>query len=558
MSVLKQVSCCLFGKEWQRFGLSVLDMRYFSALNNINKIQDHNLRLKQKNSKWNKNKKILSLKRPSISNDVDDSLRREIGNAKSSSNVLDILLCKNDEIIDPSVYGKAMQKCDKLRDWYSVIKIMNILINNKKLIDKISIVEFNIFFNAMTHSDSEKLMKIENAKYFDIMINKFNLKPNIIIFSTLIKGCRGSGNLSYYHLAEKYFNLMINEYKLSPNSLIYTEMISVYSKNLKNNITDYDVCKNKAIELFIEYLKKMQKKQIQKDLCVFGAYLNIFTQIGDIDGINNAFSLIKENKFECNHVIYGNVMNGFLNAKKPRKCIEKFNEFEKELLLRKLYPNNTMYQFQCIALSNIIQFEHNKLTFNQKFEIYKELKTVINQHRLWKHPNIVSSLLSSIIILYHNKNPQLIVKIFELFVKKQLLGYYGYSNETQNVGEILIDLHGFQFIEIQFILLYIFGYKLQEWNVDDIYYLKLIVGKRSHSLNATKGLKEFVIEQLSTYNPPILCDKDERNEGVLLIHKDQLLHYVRNKMNFARHKLTIPSNNWYFGDDRSSLLSSTD
>eukprot|EP01084_Bolivina_argentea_P030200 55993_1 len=499
---------------------------YFSTSNNLNKIPDHHWSLQRKNAKqYQRNVKLA--KAP----DINDSIRKDIGKTKSSSQVLNILLQNKETILHSSVYGKAIQKCDKLKDWHSVINIMDTLIHTQNF--KPSVVEFNIFFNSMAHANKEKFRE-QNEKYFDIMINTFKLKPNIITFTTLIKGCRCIGThhgvQSYCHLAEKYFNLMVNEYKISPTPPVYTEMITVYARSKQA------IYKAKSTELFVEYVKKMQAKKIKKDTWVFGAYLSLFTKVGDINGMKHVLSMMDDNKIPFDYAIYGDVLYGFIRAKRPRECLKKFNEFQQQLAVKNLYPNNAMYHRQCSALANIIAVEKNELSFNEKFKIYKELKWVIYIHRLYRHPNMIICILSSIMALYHDRNPSHIVKLFELFVGKGFLGYYGDARRDRCIA---IDLHWFPFLQKQFILRYFFGYKLLEYNVDDIDGLEIIIGSDDVS-------KRFVMEQLSGYDPAVVCTVDTMNGHILLVDKEQLIPYMTDVNNCAKGKLTTPSNDWYF------------
>ena len=223
-------------------------------------------------------------------------------------------------IIDCSVYGKAIKNCSLINDHLSCTKIMERLlrqISSKKFgktksskeITNLNNIVFAVYFNAMSKADKPFMA----YKYFKIMTQDLKIEPNQICFSTLIKSCRYQGQ---YELAETYWKLMENTYNVKPNIFMYTEMISVYSNSNKPDqaINTFNQCLSSFLDIDDGEHKEM--------LPLFGAYLNIFSRIGDLKGMNHAIKLIRKYNHKINVIMYGDLMRGCIVARKPYKAID--------------------------------------------------------------------------------------------------------------------------------------------------------------------------------------------------------------------------------------------
>eukprot|EP01084_Bolivina_argentea_P204600 349438_1 len=153
-----------------------------------------------------------------------------------------------------------------------------------------------IFFNCMAHADKPEL----SEKYFNLMTEKYKLIPDVVKFTTLIKGCRKQG---LWELASKYLEIMQNRYKLEPTKRTYTEIISVYGNAQKHAL---------AKTLFAEYLDKIEKKQMPVNQPTFNAYLNVFSRIGDMKEAENVLQIMDKYGIQLNIVSVTDIMRGYL------------------------------------------------------------------------------------------------------------------------------------------------------------------------------------------------------------------------------------------------------
>ena len=478
------------------------------------------------------NERIIRRPRPPAQS---QSFRDNLVDCKSSNEIIQELRNNANKVnLDKTVYGKAMQLCEKMDDYKAVKKIMDMLLNTKT---EISQVEFTIFFNAMSKAEASSIC----YKYFQKMTDELKIDPSVIIFSTLIKSCRKLGK---YQLAEQYWKLMENTYNIKPNHFVYTEMISVYS-----NANQCD----KAIEKFKEWLSITNEIDRAKEehLTIFGANLNIYSRIGDIFGMNTSIQLMKKYKHNLDITNYVDLMRGCIVARKPHKALEYYDRIKKN----KIKPSKAAINRKGIAMQQLLR-ESKDLEFKKKFKLYCNLirhnNTEYSKYGYTPDEIAASIHLSACISLYHNEDPTKIVEIFEQYQSLNKENNFKYIK--QNNGYNMIDLHDFQYLTAQFLLRYIIGYKLNEFDLFEKNDLYIIVGKGKHNNSAgityKYGLKEFVKDELSTFDPPIKCEAHRSNLGVLVIPKEQLLPYLNNNTNYATEKLTNPSNDWYFDDQR--------
>merc|ERR1712154_181231 len=116
-------------------------------------------------------------------------------------------------------------------------------------------------------------------KYFKIMITEYNILPNVVLFSSLIKALRFG---SKYKKAEKCWKLMTEKYNLTPDAGIYREILIVYEM-----MED----KEKVMVIFNEYLDQIKDGRLKANVRTFMPYLNVFCKCGEIDKMQEAMGL---------------------------------------------------------------------------------------------------------------------------------------------------------------------------------------------------------------------------------------------------------------------------
>ncbi len=80
--------------------------------------------------------------------------------------------------------------------------------------------------------------------------------------------------------AEMYLQIMKDKFEMQPCVVTYTEMLCCYAKSFQ---------KEKAMQLFAEYQQR-SNGLAQKNETIYGAYLNVFGRLGDIEGMERVIN----------------------------------------------------------------------------------------------------------------------------------------------------------------------------------------------------------------------------------------------------------------------------
>eukprot|EP01083_Nonionella_stella_P074228 201281_1 len=441
---------------------------------------------------------------------------------KTAQDVLYTMQTNWQSVSHPSVYSIALKRCIKLRDWSKARQIMDLLVYSAV---EPTIFEFTQFFNAMALSEMSPSL---SDQYFERMRNDFGIVPDKFIFCILIKGCKKE---SQYKLAEKYWICMQKEYDIAPSSWLYTEMISTYARANKSN---------KAMTLFAQYYAKLKLERVECDVTTFHAYLTVFARNGDVKGMEQALQMIEEEQnIKCmsNKLFVTEVMSGYIRARMPHEAIRICEAFMegKESTIERMEP---MLELKCVALAHLMKEDSSN-----KLNLYGQIEGIMNELLQRNNPNYrffhAKTLLYAAIIMFHDRDPQRMIQIFEDMVRKGYIGYLANDN--------VIDLHLFELLQVQFILRYIIA-NITHTHRD----LILIVGTGKHNAysNNKESVKQFVMNELLTFAPPLQCTITPHNKGQLRIDKTQLIPYMNDPNNYAKQKLmSTSSEDWYIWKD---------
>ena len=474
---------------------------------------------------------------------INSDIVQEINNTLDTKHIHQIITSNLDEIQHVSIYSKAIQKCTWLKDWMTCIKIMDLAI--KSGIEMNEII-FNIFLNAMAISDFPEFC----LKYLKIMVDQFKIQPSVITFAVILKSFRIQQK---YKEAEALWDLMENKYNIKPNEFVFAETLSIYARSHQVE---------SANNLFSKYLKFIADKDenVRLSPLVFGSYLNVFSRNGDIKGMKMVKKLIKKYGIEWNQLFVADLMRGYLTAKKPEKCLKTFQKF---VMKEENIPSIKMMAMKGHALIQILkQMKSKRKSFDAKYQIYqiiREIPTECTNYGLKMNQNIAANELLACIYLYHDNDPREIVRFFERLLRKNLIGYRACHKEWNN-DYMLINFRMFLPLQVQFILRYLFAYKIdQVLNsvTGDSDHVVIVVGTGKGNAykqddGSASSLSSFVQHELSSWDPPIKSSISEKNPGLLLINKQELIQYFDHKhhINFARQKLINPSKDWQLGLDQ--------
>ncbi len=486
----------------------------------------------KRNKELRNNSKILSRSQPKSTQ--NQNIRNKIKMAKSAKEIIKILDENSNYIMDESVYSKALQKCNFLqnRDYEIINKIMEMMLLNFKV--KASIVVFNVFFNSVSFCDQP----LKCRKYVDFILNKSNpndVFPDKTTFPVLIKSVRKQG---LYRFAEKYLKIMKGKFNMKPCIVTYTEMLCVYAKSFQ---------KEKAIQIFQEYQER--KDLPQENETIFGAFLNVFSRNGDIYGMENVLQLMENKNMKLmNPIILSDIMRTYVVAGKPRKCIKIYNAIMSD---KNIEIQASHLSLACIAMSHLIHCK--TVSRPEKYQLFDKISGILEnefkQNGFTVSAVEIKPLFEASVGLYGNEDPTKIINLFEKLLHDKLIGYTTFD---ELYGDHALDLHGFHPSTAQFILRYVFALKLEELlsTMDESNDFVIIVGKGKHSGNKKGILKQFVVNELLSFEPQIECNKWSKDGGQIVIEKTRLKPYcLKDNVNeYLKAKLMYPSNDWFLKD----------
>lgn len=460
-----------------------------------------------------------STKKSGLSNPVRDHIMlspelRTVTLAKldaqrSGPELVDALHCHKMDIVDTAIFNRAMQKCAEFKDYRSVQNVMDILLSHEYLLP--DVLSFNIYIHHMALSDAPE--KCVSALHR--MINEYDLNPDHITFSAVIKSLRFR-NLCVE--AEKCWKMMRNQYGVEPHDVLYCEMISCYSK--AHRIED-------ATRIFNEYLERVDFGSLEADVAVFNAFLNGFSRIGDMKGIERTMDLFQRYGVELTVNSISDIMRGCIRANQYLQCVQVAQQW----MDRGQAPNDQIMAMKCVALSKLIALCHEG--FDEKYKIYRRLKHVLDSelafYGLTITPRIAKTQLDGAIMLYPDDWIK-VLPVFESLEKRELLRWTYLDRRS---GREYVDLHLFTVMESKFILWYAIHFKLERFLGEDEKEMIVIVGKGKHSPGKESEhstLGSLISKDLLSWNPPIRCKTFPKNKGKLVIARKDLVPYSTCKM----------------------------
>ena len=446
--------------------------------------------------------------------DGDHTVKRRLDRASDSKAIVQIMEQHHPHIQHAALYGKAMQKCNVLRNWHSVQLIMRMMLSNPNVAPQCT--EFHVFMNSMARSNVPSAMEIV-ISCFHSMITTHRLIPDRITFGILLKcltkRCK-------YHEAVQCWNLMTHRFGLEPDVVLFTQMITVCSR-ARQSIA--------AKSYFDEYLNEIRRGALPPNISVFNAYFNVCAEDGDLDEMRCALRTLRTfSGLFIDHFSIIAVMKCCLNASKYTKCLRVLDKWLED---GQRDCTESMMHIKCYSLCQLIRSAEggakrkHKLYSRLKHTIYAELK----QFGLAITPIFGKTHLEAAISVFGEEGWSETVAVFEGLMEQQLIGYLVFDG---NVGKMVIDLHGLRLVEAQFVLRYLFRHRLDEvarsCDGDGNVYMVVGRGKHSPGMDHEKGrLRQFVIEELASWSTPIAATVSPYNRGVVLIQKSEMIRWKR-------------------------------
>ena len=462
-------------------------------------------------------KKAVAVKNASkdinVINGYKDKLGKmdELSQLILTSNPSDIMriLDDNKRNINSNVLNNAMKRCNDVNKYYVTdIIFKNALKDNRECIDS---SVFSVYFYGMG-----KWFQMKKCQEMYEILIKLDIKPDINVFDSLLNGCVLQGyKVEIYSYAQELWYQMIEIYGIKPNINIIISMLKIYSMQK-------DIDKSK--ELFYNYVINSNDKWIQNNDKIWHSYLKVFSNQGLISDMKEGLKLMKQYKDELkfNNSLYSIIMSCYSNGNKPNKVIQYFNS----MINSNINPNFMNLFLKYLAYYSL-QIKYDNINSNvYHSKIINDMDNEFNQYNLEYNYKCDTLKLESYIQYYSNINPHKMVEFFESNINK----YPIYIKPN------MIDLHGYSFLNIQFILRYIFAYELHILKHYKTFHIICGIAKSQNSI------QNFIKNEILIWNTELFLVSDPNDDAILIIRNISCIQNISPTMRFFKE----PSIDWKF------------
>ena len=450
------------------------------------------------------------LRRGRIRGGYDNKKLRKYVFKSYPNTILGILNDNKNYCLDSSVFGAAMKRCNELKEYTYCKHIMDMMLVDG-MTGYLDVVKFNIFFDGMCSMYNG----IRICKEYYGKMEEYGLIPDSITFSTLVKGCVYHGKRMSGYAEYLFYDEMIGKYNLKPSIAIYTLMLKIYGKT-------GDI--EKAQHLFNEYYLKLNDNVC--DIAVWNALISCYANAGMIKEIKDTIKKMSTIGivFDSNNSKYlcTMIMKTYLHLNNPNGIFNVYNK----MITKDVKPDKLIiyhkYKGYYLLLQKDLKYYHlNK--------ILTEMDSELTQYNI-KSDHLIHSLkLESIILYYSTKDPLKIIQ------------YYEDNSHNFPIFRTpnIMDFHEYSKILTQFILRYIFGFKIKDILSNDD--LKIICGKNKNNENS---LKQFILNEINSWNYNIIIENDPTNSGCIIIPKQNIIHFNGKTNDIIINFFENISNNW--------------
>ena len=463
---------CLWGLQLRNMGNNI---GIITDTNDIMQFIDYKRRLKH------------GINKTKISTPDDHIwMRNKVFRCNTSKRVIHILTNRSNEINHSAVLSIGIKKCVYLKDYSGLDKLMDIIVNQySHLVD---VVNFNVYFDQIRKFQSNYHICV---KYYNIMTTKLNIKPDKFTYSILIKLCLHQPLL----YQEFTMNLVDNLIEYDNHMLDISLYVVLFKWCSKFELY------HKADTIFNEYFLK---SEYVDEITIYNSYLNVYARKGDTYKMNNIINIMNDHDVKFNFTTYGTIMKYYINSKKYSKCLELYDDLN--------VNDSSLNLMKLIALQKL-QIQYKILNDkDESTKYFNEAMNCFNVTYSFKKVKLLSNIVE-----YCDINPNNIIEYFEKNEYKYL--------KRSNHNILCIDLHLYNKLESQFILRYIFAFKLNLF--DSNHDLNIFTGYGKHQTKAY-SLKNDVKNEINSWNNITICVNSNDNPGLLLISKDIWVKFLNN------------------------------
>lgn len=418
---------------------------------------------------------------------------------KTPQSMIDIVE-KYKSMNDIRIYTCAIKKCGNQLWWNDCLRIIDMVYDNNKCKRDI------FFYSTLMNSGAQNDRIIDVFKYYQKMIQD-GIKPNVVILSTLLKGCVSRGNVT---LAHKIWRLFDKE-NVERNSPIFTLMIKT--------------CGNAHDTKMAEYIFKQCKNPSQH---AFNALLNAFANSKSIAQFEKYLQLAINSGLEINQHHCGTVMGAYLKFKQPLKAIETFKKMIGASRLEPQAKQWGMLQFAYFQLQKQYFNDKNKLD-----EYYKQVTEIVpSQYHKRAPGEYKNGLVMILAILHYFGQTRWIEAVSEIerLVDKNLIDI---NKSFWNIDKVTkkwqINLHELP-VEVAIFALRHVLFKDKHFICQLGHDLWIVTGLGKHRIGYQRGkeysLKDIIISEIEQWFQSCTVH-ESKHKGYITVKRKDIVDFYR-------------------------------
>eukprot|EP01084_Bolivina_argentea_P240065 403389_1 len=462
---------------------------------------------------------------PAVSGNKQFSkFRTQIRKSKSINEIDKILKSRNDFTL--CVYTIAIKNAGILGNVSYCTKIANVALDRIKLIPTDARIFYSVLFNAFNQNS----VPLQSDPFFKHMINIHKITPNAIILNTLLNGCTQKGNVNR---AIKIWQ-MFKKYKLTPDEGAYIVMIKTCGHNGQATLAK-------------QYYDEMINNGIKHNFKTKGAMLHAFIKS---DQINEALKMKTEmelNNDKLTITTYIPLISYYLRDSKTQNAYEALRLLKECIDVNKIEKlNDILLNMKHVAVLKAMQNSKDILEREQYFKIIKNGSNERLNNGLKEWDYETASIIFGGYMEYYGTDYKCkeSVECFEKLCTLNVFGYWYCDKKINN--KWMIDLHGYSYEQIEFILGYLINIKYKQLIDKMSYEWIFICGKRQsnapNSKETKSGIKQFVINKLWELFNIGTCDVKD-NPGRVLLNETHIKEYLNgnrdNELNIALKSINL-------------------
>eukprot|EP01083_Nonionella_stella_P007141 20636_1 len=408
---------------------------------------------------------------------------------------------------DSSVYSVAIKRAGRLRDINYCMKI-------ERMVEKRNVTRDSVFYTTLFEAFNLNRRPFLCDKYLEQMVGIYRVVPDVFTINALLSGCMSTGDVDR---AEKIWNAFILKYNIDADVALYTTMIRICGQQ------GFLV---KAKQFYDEFMQKLS----QPDIIMSTAMIQAYVKSNRIEEALLIKQELESAGLNLDFIGYLPLLGFYLKDTEhtnPNQVLQLLDECVAKNKLKKL--PDTVLNIKHIAFLKLLEHCKTQEEKTKYFELILRLphERVQNGYEELDLESARIVLDAHLIYYNHNHSHNKIIQFFEECCVSRHFGYWYYDPKMK---QWLLDLHGYNYNEVEFVLYYILNHKCDDLVRHMGYKWIIICGKSQGTDPSSKqsqiGIKQFTMDTLKN-RFQIRSKVQTHNPGRLMLNHHDTKEFKR-------------------------------